>query len=672
MPSPARAKDWTSSEELNYELQIYQGMVYSLVGIQFWEHMLTFEFEIAIFTGRAKWRHGMLAYLIIRYSTWAALIPMAININSTRPIRCEASLIALLIPFSLSTMTTSLMFVVRCIAVWEKNAFVICLLVPLWATEAALLLSSPARIHSTWTGHLCLTFFTRPMWEYNLAYLFVEIVDIFTFILTAWRLRTIKNVGIGRILFQQSVAYVFVATVLNTVCLALFYLALNPLMGYICTPMAMTLSGILACRAFRDLQRSTHKPERSFDGPDLNNSAWPPLSPDDEESAPVESEPQKHERGYSKELKHTATSTKHAHHSSGASMTAFRSGCGSHEYSRRRATPHQTLAERGRQLGQRDKEDWLSKSGLGGRIFDEQCSIFASQRPYSPSFLNMGDTQRSLGESHHSDTEPLRNDQYAAAVAAGDHHQMPTTLPLALKSSRSAVSTHTTSAATMTSPTRSHSHAQSNHGLAATPSNSSTLCAPPNAIRNKPSSHRLRDLETARHARESDEQPRRSHSYSCQYREPDSPFTASSIEAASPEAIVSAVTQYLPPAGYSDSYHSPASSTRSGGIGNGGRARAISQGDGGIHDYLSHVSQFLVPPRSGAARGNDAQGHAHRHHRVDEQRYQQSTPSPDARDGQHQHQQSGQSHPHQQQPRHGRGAVPYGQSINQGMLLWNR
>lgn len=46
-------------------------------------------------------------------------------------------------------------------------------------------------------------------------------------------------------MFQQSVAYVLVATILNTVCLALFYLALNPLMGYICSPMAMTLSGIL-------------------------------------------------------------------------------------------------------------------------------------------------------------------------------------------------------------------------------------------------------------------------------------------------------------------------------------------------------------------------------------------------------------------------------------------
>lgn len=117
----AAAKDWNSPHELGVELQVYQGMVYALLGLQFWEHMLTFEFELAIFTGRAKWRHGMLAYLIIRYSTWASLIPMMININSKSYIHCEASLIALLIPFSFATMTTSLMFVIRCIAVWEKN-----------------------------------------------------------------------------------------------------------------------------------------------------------------------------------------------------------------------------------------------------------------------------------------------------------------------------------------------------------------------------------------------------------------------------------------------------------------------------------------------------------------------------------------------------------------------
>lgn len=107
--------------ELLQDLQIYQGLTYITLGIQFWEHVLTLRFEWQIYRGRLPWRHGMIAYVIIRYSTWASLIPTLINICARKPIDCQASLDALLVTLSTAVIMTSLIFIIRCIAVWNKN-----------------------------------------------------------------------------------------------------------------------------------------------------------------------------------------------------------------------------------------------------------------------------------------------------------------------------------------------------------------------------------------------------------------------------------------------------------------------------------------------------------------------------------------------------------------------
>lgn len=243
----ARARDWNSPTELVTELKVYQGIIFALVGLQLWEHIISLPFELRVYSGRTRWRHGMLAYLLIRYATWASLIPLMININTTSPsVDCEASLIALLVPFSLVVVTTSLVFVIRCIAVWEKNRVVTSVLVGLWLVESALHFSSAARIRSHWNGNLCATWFTRPLWEYNLANLFVLATDLVTFVLMTYKLRKMLKIGgIGRALFQQSILYVGVATGLNVGSLVLFYLNLSPLLGYIGSPIAMLISGIV-------------------------------------------------------------------------------------------------------------------------------------------------------------------------------------------------------------------------------------------------------------------------------------------------------------------------------------------------------------------------------------------------------------------------------------------
>lgn len=83
--------------------------------------MLTLRFEWDVYRGRIAWKHGMIGYILIRYSTWASLIPTLINICSRKPIDCQGSLNAILIALSTAVIFTSLVFIIRCIAVWQKN-----------------------------------------------------------------------------------------------------------------------------------------------------------------------------------------------------------------------------------------------------------------------------------------------------------------------------------------------------------------------------------------------------------------------------------------------------------------------------------------------------------------------------------------------------------------------
>lgn len=106
-------------------------------------------------------------------------------------------------------------------------------------------LTSPFRMRSRWIQGACQTWFTTTAWRFNFAYLLAECTDIVTFALAAWKLRDVRTMGVGKVLFQQSVIYIGISTALNTICLVLIYLDLSPVLSYLCSPFAMTISGIL-------------------------------------------------------------------------------------------------------------------------------------------------------------------------------------------------------------------------------------------------------------------------------------------------------------------------------------------------------------------------------------------------------------------------------------------
>lgn len=194
----------------------------------------------------------MAAYLIIRYGTWIHLICVLINIHATHRIDCEATMVVLLVSLSLATLATSLIFVVRCIAVWKRNRYISYGLGALWLATAAVHLSSAARLKSVWSPTGCQSVFVRPMWEYNMAYVTIQILDTTTFGLSAWRLRTMRTQGFAKVLFAQACVFIGITATLNCACMVLAYISPNPVLTYFISPIALTVSGVLgesrACR----------------------------------------------------------------------------------------------------------------------------------------------------------------------------------------------------------------------------------------------------------------------------------------------------------------------------------------------------------------------------------------------------------------------------------------
>lgn len=115
----------------------------------------------------------------------------------------------------------------------------------LWMITAVLQLTSATRIHSQWQRGQCVTWFTRPTWEYNLAFGAVLLLDLVTFCLMMAKLYSMKRVGIARALYFQHLTYIGISTALNIICMAFLFATLNQIMGYIAAPFTMTISGIL-------------------------------------------------------------------------------------------------------------------------------------------------------------------------------------------------------------------------------------------------------------------------------------------------------------------------------------------------------------------------------------------------------------------------------------------
>ncbi|KAH9964958.1 hypothetical protein BC827DRAFT_902809 [Russula dissimulans] len=111
-----------------------------MAGLYFWEFVSTLDYEWGVIRGRRPWRWTMWVYSLTRTSALLATILLMVCLNRGSPHVCK---VVPLTHYSLAYVSfaaSSLLIVLRIIAIWDKNKVVVRIAIGLWITNVAFLI----------------------------------------------------------------------------------------------------------------------------------------------------------------------------------------------------------------------------------------------------------------------------------------------------------------------------------------------------------------------------------------------------------------------------------------------------------------------------------------------------------------------------------------------------
>ncbi|KAG8789040.1 hypothetical protein FRC16_001272, partial [Serendipita sp. 398] len=92
-----------------------------LLGIFFWEILVTSPFDWSIITGKRKFRWPMIAYFISRVAVGLHLMAIAVNSQGTEVIPCDNQVWILKITDAIAIWSSSILLILRTLAVWASD-----------------------------------------------------------------------------------------------------------------------------------------------------------------------------------------------------------------------------------------------------------------------------------------------------------------------------------------------------------------------------------------------------------------------------------------------------------------------------------------------------------------------------------------------------------------------
>lgn len=232
-----------------------------LLGIFFWEILVTSAFDWSIISGKRKFRWPMIAYFISRVAVGLHIMALVVNGQGTEVIPCDRQVWILKITDAIAIWASSILLILRTLAVWGSDRRVLGVLMLLsaglivvycltWQPSVNKFNGRGCVILKSVSNRILLTEFT-----YTMCFdLFITVLTIVK--LWSWRAQG----GISRLLLENGMAYFVFATAGNLVQAVLPALNLSGLMNVIFLPVAMMISVIASTRVYiRLLTHDDHK-----------------------------------------------------------------------------------------------------------------------------------------------------------------------------------------------------------------------------------------------------------------------------------------------------------------------------------------------------------------------------------------------------------------------------
>ncbi|KAF8635442.1 hypothetical protein AX15_000425 [Amanita polypyramis BW_CC] len=228
--------------------------MHALLGLYIWEWFMSLPFDWQFLSGKKKFRWPMTFYFMNRYSLLLALVGIAIALNVTTKINCQALYTFNQVAGNFSIGTASINLALRTMAIWSRKWYIVVPLVAVILGHWSLLLHG-IQLSAVYVPQLRQCVITQTDNKILAAtFIYTMSFDFLTLVLTGVKL--LSGSGHSRLvslIFNDGLIYFVIAFLANLIATTFMLLNLNPIMSVIANVPAATASTIVACRAVRRL-----------------------------------------------------------------------------------------------------------------------------------------------------------------------------------------------------------------------------------------------------------------------------------------------------------------------------------------------------------------------------------------------------------------------------------
>ncbi|CAL1707844.1 unnamed protein product [Somion occarium] len=227
--------DWNSPEELAKASTAMIYITHSFAGVYFWEFATSLDFEWSYLSGQRKFRWPITVYFLARYLALTAMIGALIGYDVKSGLNCRPFFIFLQMTGNASGGMATINLALRTIAIWQRNRYVIGLVVLLIMGHWSLILQGGLLEASQVPGTGCVIVHTN-VTVLTANFIVSMVFDLIVLVLTAYRLLSLRGNhqnGLVSVLFYDGLIYFVCAFLANLVATVFMTLNLSPVMSII-------------------------------------------------------------------------------------------------------------------------------------------------------------------------------------------------------------------------------------------------------------------------------------------------------------------------------------------------------------------------------------------------------------------------------------------------------
>ncbi|KAJ7741926.1 hypothetical protein DFH07DRAFT_836996 [Mycena maculata] len=267
--------DWSSLAELQIDSTIFVKLMHACLGVYVWEWFISLQFDWEVLTGRKRFRWPLIFYFANRYLLLGAMAGIAIALDSTTEINCQALYTFNQFAGDAAVGLASINLSLRTLAIWSQNLWIKIFLTVVILGHWSLILQG-VLLKASWSAaeNTCIITGTNntvlaATFTYSMCF------DLMVFLLNAYKLG-MKRKGSSRLtkmIFRDGLLFFFIAFLANLLATVFMFMNLNSIMNIIFNVPAAIASTIVATRAVRRLTNFTNQGPEMYEPSGSNSNS---------------------------------------------------------------------------------------------------------------------------------------------------------------------------------------------------------------------------------------------------------------------------------------------------------------------------------------------------------------------------------------------------------------